>query len=102
MSGRTGEIEKHLARSGRRLSLQRLPELLEFYGNEVMFLVGADLVRNDRTSRRTASSFENGRKKLAKPSTTAGYALIPRLGAGSRPIHTTLESGGGLPHPRAR
>jgi hypothetical protein len=23
-----------------------LPELLAFYGNEVMFLVGADLIRN--------------------------------------------------------
>ncbi len=28
------------------MSLQRLPELLEFYGNQVMFLVGGDLVRN--------------------------------------------------------
>jgi ribulose-bisphosphate carboxylase large chain len=28
------------------MSLQRIPELLEFYGNEVIFLVGGDLLRN--------------------------------------------------------
>jgi hypothetical protein len=28
------------------MSLQRIPELREFYGNEVIFLVGGDLLRN--------------------------------------------------------
>jgi ribulose-bisphosphate carboxylase large chain len=28
------------------MSLARIPELLKFYGNEVIFLVGGDLLRN--------------------------------------------------------
>jgi ribulose-bisphosphate carboxylase large chain len=31
---------------GGGMSLQRIPELLEFYGNEVILLVGGDLLRN--------------------------------------------------------
>ena len=31
---------------GGGMSLKRIPELLKFYGNEVMFLVGGDLLRN--------------------------------------------------------
>jgi ribulose-bisphosphate carboxylase large chain len=31
---------------GGGMSLQRIPELLKFYGNEVIFLVGGDLLRN--------------------------------------------------------
>jgi ribulose-bisphosphate carboxylase large chain len=31
---------------GGGMSLARIPELLKFYGNEVIFLVGGDLLRN--------------------------------------------------------
>ena len=31
---------------GGGMSLKRIPELLEFYGNEVLFLVGGDLVKS--------------------------------------------------------
>jgi ribulose-bisphosphate carboxylase large chain len=41
-----GNLRSIFPAPGGGMSLQRLPELLEFYGNEVMFLVGADLVRN--------------------------------------------------------
>jgi ribulose-bisphosphate carboxylase large chain len=41
-----GNLKSIFPAPGGGMSLQRLPELLEFYGNEVMFLVGADLVRN--------------------------------------------------------
>jgi len=41
-----GELEKHIPAPGGGMSLQRIPELLKFYGNEVIFLVGGDLLRN--------------------------------------------------------
>jgi len=41
-----GNLKSIFPAPGGGMNLQRLPELLEFYGNEVMFLVGADLVRN--------------------------------------------------------
>jgi len=41
-----GDLKSIFPAPGGGMSLQRLPELLKFYGNEVMFLVGADLVRN--------------------------------------------------------
>lgn len=41
-----GNLRSIFPAPGGGMSLQRLPELLEFYGSEVMFLVGAALVRN--------------------------------------------------------
>ncbi|MGB8298235.1 MAG: RuBisCO large subunit C-terminal-like domain-containing protein [Polyangia bacterium] len=41
-----GNLKSIFPAPGGGMNLQRLPELLEFYGREVMFLVGADLVRN--------------------------------------------------------
>jgi len=41
-----GNLKSIFPAPGGGMNLQRLPELLEFYGSEVMFLVGADLVRN--------------------------------------------------------
>jgi ribulose-bisphosphate carboxylase large chain len=41
-----GNLKRIFPAPGGGMKLQRLPELLEFYGREVMFLVGADLVRN--------------------------------------------------------
>jgi ribulose-bisphosphate carboxylase large chain len=41
-----GNVKAIFPAPGGGMSLKRLPELLEFYGNEVMFLVGRDLVRN--------------------------------------------------------
>jgi ribulose-bisphosphate carboxylase large chain len=40
-----GNLKSIFPAPGGGMNLQRLPELLEFYGSEVMFLVGADLVR---------------------------------------------------------
>ena len=40
-----GKLKSIFPAPGGGMNLQRLPELLEFYGSEVMFLVGADLVR---------------------------------------------------------
>jgi ribulose-bisphosphate carboxylase large chain len=42
-----GNLKSIFPAPGGGMSLQRLPEMLEFYGNEVMFLVGGDLVRAD-------------------------------------------------------
>jgi len=41
-----GDFRSIFPAPGGGMSLQRLPELLEFYGSQVMFLVGGDLVRN--------------------------------------------------------
>jgi ribulose-bisphosphate carboxylase large chain len=41
-----GTLKSIFPAPGGGMNLQRLPELLEFYGRDVMFLVGADLVRN--------------------------------------------------------
>jgi ribulose-bisphosphate carboxylase large chain len=41
-----GELKSIFPAPGGGMSLQRIPELLKFYGNEVIFLVGGDLLRN--------------------------------------------------------
>jgi ribulose-bisphosphate carboxylase large chain len=41
-----GALRSIFPAPGGGMSLQRIPELLEFYGNEVIFLVGGDLLRN--------------------------------------------------------
>lgn len=41
-----GNLKPIFATPGGGMSLKRVPELLEFYGNDVMFLVGGDLVKN--------------------------------------------------------
>ena len=41
-----GDLHSIFPAPGGGMSLQRIPELLEFYGNEVIFLVGGDLLRH--------------------------------------------------------
>jgi ribulose-bisphosphate carboxylase large chain len=41
-----GPLKSIFPAPGGGMSLQRIPELLKFYGNEVIFLVGGDLLRN--------------------------------------------------------
>jgi ribulose-bisphosphate carboxylase large chain len=41
-----GELKSIFPAPGGGMSLARIPELLTFYGNEVIFLVGGDLLRN--------------------------------------------------------
>jgi ribulose-bisphosphate carboxylase large chain len=52
-----GNLKSIFPTPGGGMSLQRLPELLEFYGNEVMFLVGGDLVRNGPDIERNCDLF---------------------------------------------
>ncbi len=49
---------------GGGMSLQRIPELLEFYGNEVIFLVGGDLLRDRAEIEKNCELY---RKMVAKP-----------------------------------
>jgi ribulose-bisphosphate carboxylase large chain len=41
-----GELQSIFPAPGGGMSLERIPELREFYGSEVIFLVGGDLLRN--------------------------------------------------------
>jgi len=48
---------------GGGMSLKRIPELREFYGDEVMFLVGGDLVRNGPDIEKNCTMFREAASK---------------------------------------
>jgi hypothetical protein len=45
------------------MKLQRIPELRAFYGDEVMFLVGGDLVKNGPDIEKNCAMFREAARK---------------------------------------
>jgi ribulose-bisphosphate carboxylase large chain len=52
-----GELKSIFPAPGGGMSLARIPELLKFYGNEVIFLVGGDLLRNNAEIERNCERY---------------------------------------------
>ena len=48
---------------GGGMSLKRIPELREFYGDDVMFLVGGDLVKNGPDIEKNCAMFREAASK---------------------------------------
>lgn len=52
-----GTLRSTFPAPGGGMGLNRIPELLEFYGREVIFLVGGDLLRNDAEIERNCEQY---------------------------------------------
>ena len=63
-----GDIKPIFATPGGGMSLKRIPELQNFYGNNVMFLVGGDLIKSGPDVEGNCARFveivENGAKNI--------------------------------------
>jgi ribulose-bisphosphate carboxylase large chain len=58
-----GDLKSIFPAPGGGMSLKRIPELREFYGDEVLFLVGGDLVKNGPDIRKNCEMFMEAASK---------------------------------------